>query len=424
MKEEVTATCDLLWDSVRAIHSQWTEWLGSIDVTFALASAALEYKWTKPSLGDSLEVKGLRHPLLELASTRAEYVKHSVSLGSSDEPSGMLLYGVNASGKSSLMKALGISVLLAQAGSFVPADSFTLRPYDAAFSRIWSHDNVWAGLSSFAVEVGELRDILQLATERSLVLGDEVCSGTESISATALVASTLEHLDGLGAHFIFATHLHDLLKVPGLLPRPGIGVWHLRVLQDASGKLIYDRTLQSGSGNSSYGLEVAKAMGLPLTLMQRAYEIRKTLEGSVHLSEAPRSSWNTQIARERCEVCGSQTVNALEVHHITPRSEGGSNTLRNLVVLCERCHDDHHRGDLSIGELRQTSEGLERETVRTEATTPGKSKTPERSVEEIETITTTLERFKGRPVARLVSALEQSGISMTPAEVKKWVKKG
>ena len=423
MKEEIAETCDLLWDSVRMIHSQWTDWLGSIDVTFALASAAMEYKWTKPNLGDILQVQGLRHPLLELATTRAEYVKHTVKLGSSGGPNGMLLYGVNASGKSSLMKSLGISILLAQAGSFVPADSLTLRPYDAAFSRIWSHDNVWAGLSSFAVEVGELRDILQLATERSLILGDEVCSGTESLSATALVASTLEHLDGLGAHFIFATHLHGLLQVPGLLPRPGIGVWHLRVHREASGKLVYDRSLQEGPGASSYGLDVAKAMGLPLTLMERAFAIRRALEGSVTLSEAPRSSWNTQIAREQCEVCGHAAVRDLEVHHRTPRAEGGGNELRNLVVLCETCHDDHHRGNLSIGELKQTSEGLERETVRTESITISKAKAHERSVEEIETINATLETFKGRPVGRLVTALEQAGITMTPAEVKKWIKK-
>ena len=424
MKEEVTATCDLLWDCVRMIHAQWIEWLGSIDVTFALASVATEYKWSKPTLGTHLEVKGLRHPLLELATTRAEYVKHAVTLGASQGPKGMLLYGVNASGKSSLMKALGISILLAQAGSFIPADSFVLRPYDAAFSRIWSHDNVWAGLSSFAVEVGELRDILQLATERSLVLGDEVCSGTESLSATALVASTLEHLDDLGAHFIFATHLHGLLQVPGLLPRPGIGVWHLRVQRDNSGKLVYDRNLQEGSGSSSYGLDVAKAMGLPLTLMERAFAIRRGLEGSISLSEAPRSSWNTQIARERCEVCGQSSVQELEVHHITPRAAGGGNELRNLVVLCERCHDDHHRGTLSIGELKQTSEGLERETERSESTgTTEKAKGKERTVEEIETIHATLETFKGRPIARLVTALETVGILMTPAEVKKWIKK-
>lgn len=420
MKEEVMSVCDQLWDSVRDLHGLWAEWLASVDVTFALASAALDYKWTQPMLGESLEVQGLRHPLLELASTRAEYVKHSVCLGGDNTPRGMLLYGVNASGKSSLMKALGISILLAQAGSFVPADSFVLRPYDAAFSRIWSHDNVWAGLSSFAVEVGELRDILNLATDKSLVLGDEVCSGTESSSATALVASTLEHLDSLGAHFIFATHLHDLLKVPGLYPRPGIGVWHLRVKREPDGRLVYDRTLQEGPGGTSYGLEVARAMGLPLALMDRAYAIRRTLDGSVRASEAPRSSWNTQISRQSCEVCGKECVRDLEVHHIKPRSEGGENSPRNLVVLCELCHDKHHAGVLEIGELQQTSEGLARSIVETTST---ESKVSSRSDEEIETIRATLESFKGRPLGRIQKALEQSGIRMTLPQLKSFMKK-
>jgi DNA mismatch repair protein MutS len=99
-----------------------------------------------------------------------------------------------------------------------------LCPYTSLHSRIWSHDNLWAGLSSFAVEVGELKDILDAADDKSLILGDEVCSGTESISATSLVAATLEHLHERKSHFLFATHLHDLLKVPGIAAPRNFGV--------------------------------------------------------------------------------------------------------------------------------------------------------------------------------------------------------
>ena len=195
LKQEVQAVCDTLWENVKEFQNSWVEWIGRVDCTMALAAVAKDFNWNKPALNSKgLIVKGLRHPLLESAQTRAEYISHDVTLGS-ENPNGWLIYGVNASGKSSLMKAVGIAVILAQAGSFVPATSFALRPYDAAFSRIWSHDNLWAGLSSFAVEIAELRDILSQSTDRSLVLGDEVCSGTESMSATALVAATLEHLD-------------------------------------------------------------------------------------------------------------------------------------------------------------------------------------------------------------------------------------
>ena len=423
LREEVRLVCDDLWEQVKIFQDDWIEWLGSVDCSLALATVAEEYGWCKPKLGEGLEAIGLRHPLLETAATRAAYVKHDVCLGSDgSQPKGWLIYGVNASGKSSLMKAVGIAVILAQAGSFVPATSFSLRPYDAAFSRIWNHDNVWAGLSSFAVEVSELRGILQCATKHSLVLGDEVCSGTESSSATALVAAVLEHLDSLGAHFIFATHLHDVLKVPGFLPRPSLAVYHLRVDRTPEGKLIYDRRLQPGPGSTAYGLEVAKAMGLPLTLMDRAHEIRRALGGMAAAEEAPTSSWNAQIQRQACEMCGHAIIRNLEVHHLTPRAEGGSNVLRNLAVLCETCHDKHHAGELEVGELQMTSDGLERSTVVSETTITKAKKKQELkwSEDEIKVIQVSLTKHKGRPMTRIVADLEEQGIHMTTAQLKKF----
>lgn len=416
LKKEVQNVCDTLWDSVRPFQNEWVQWLGRIDCTLALASAAREYKWAKPSIGKVLEIEGLRHPLLETCKTRMEYVKHSVQLGK-NSVNGWLLYGVNASGKSSLMKAVGISVILAQAGSFVPADSMILRPYDAAFSRIWSHDNIWSGLSSFAVEITELRDILQQATEKSLILGDEVCSGTESISATALVASTLEYLDTQRSHFIFATHLHDLMNVRGFLPRAGISVWHLRV-QRVGGKLIYDRTLQPGSGSPTYGLEVAHAMGIPLAILDRAHSIRRSLSGEVAITDAPKSTWNSNIVRHVCEVCKCKIVNELEVHHIQQRSAGGDNQLRNLIVLCERCHDLHHAGNLDIGPLLMTSDGLERSHGSVSDTNSRSGKWTE---EEIDTIIAAVTRFRGRPLVRACLFLEESGIIITQSQIKKFL---
>lgn len=420
LRKETIPVCDQLWDCVKGFQTEWVNWLGRVDSTLALASVAKELGWCRPSLGNHLQIDGLRHPLLDTALTRMEYVKHSVSLGERER--GWLIYGVNASGKSSLMKATGIAVLLAQAGSYVPADSMSIRPYDAAFSRIWSHDNVWAGLSSFAVEIQELCDILCRATDKSLVLGDEVCSGTESLSATSLVASTLEYLDTVGAHFMFATHLHDLQKVPGFLPRPGIAVWHLRVIRTPQGKLIYDRSLQAGSGRSTYGLEVAKAMGIPFTVLERAHEIRRSLGGEVAEEDAPKSSWNSSIQRKACEVCGSLVVKDLEVHHITPRCEGGSNSLRNLVVLCEACHDKHHAGELEVGELRMTSEGLERSTVVTSSGTATSSKSLGWTEEQKDTIRTIVQKYKGRPSKRIILAIkEDCNMNITPAQLKSFL---
>jgi DNA mismatch repair protein MutS len=426
LRQERVPACDTLWEMAVPFQKEWFAWLGRVDCTVALAATARQNNWSRPALTtEGLELEGLCHPLLYTAQTRMEYVKHSVRLGAGgqspgagDQANGWLIYGVNASGKSSLMKAVGIAVILAQAGSFVPADSMRLRPYDAAFSRIWSHDNIWAGLSSFAVEVSELRDILAQSTERSLVLGDEVCSGTESMSATALVASTLEHLDEKGCHFMFATHLHDLMKVPKLLPRPGIAVWHLRVQRTAEGKLIYDRTLQPGSGSCTYGLEVAKAMGIPFKVLERAHEIRRALGGEAAVTDAPKSLWNPDIQRKACEVCGEAVVKDLEVHHIVQRSDGGGNSLRNLVVLCERCHDKHHAGALEVGELRQTSEGLERSVSAGAGAKAQPKVQPKWSVEQLETIRATLKKLQGRPLTRVCLALEEEGIRIKPAQLK------
>jgi len=420
LKRELLGVCDTLWESVRVFQNSWVEWLGLVDCSLSLAAVAKELKWARPKLGSSLHIEGLRHPLLESAQTRMEYVKHSVILGEETKERGWLIYGVNASGKSSLMKATGIAVLLAQAGSFVPADSMVLRPYHSAFSRIWTHDNVWAGLSSFAVEIAELRDILTSATERSLVLGDEVCSGTESMSATSLVASTLEHLDSVGAHFMFATHLHDLMKVPKFLPRPGIAVWHLRVRRNDDGKLIYDRTLQPGSGSSTYGLEVAKAMGIPLPLLQRAHEIRRALGGEVTSSDAPRSSWNSNIQRQICEVCGSSVVRDLEVHHIVQRSDGGDNSLRNLAVLCESCHDRHHAGDLEVPPIIMTTDGPERASA-TSITSLSRQRVRTTDIfteEEQRIIRESLQSYQGRPLQRTSLALQEQGIRITVPQLR------
>lgn len=427
LAKESLVACDGLWDSVKEIQDTWTSWLGRVDCSFSLAAAANAYGWCRPVLGESLKIESLRHPLLEMQQTRVQYVTHNVELGAG--ASGWLIYGVNASGKSSLMKATGIAVILAQAGAFVPASSMTIRPYDAAFSRIWSHDNIWAGLSSFAVEVKELADILKLSTERSLVLGDEVCSGTESYSATSLVAATLEHLEAKGAHFMFATHLHDLLKVPGLLDLPGISVWHLRVIREG-GKLIYDRTLQPGSGSATYGLEVARAMGLPVELMNRAYAIRRQLGGEAAADEAPSSSWNTGIKRQACEHCGAAVVRDLEVHHIDERANGGGNHIRNLVVLCEKCHDKHHSKEIEILPLTQTSEGPERVDVaslasfseRIKIATIAPVKKAKWTEDEIETIKATVNQLQGRPVQRIATELQETHrILITAPQLKKFL---
>jgi DNA mismatch repair protein MutS len=347
-------------------------WVCQVDATQCISRISRENGYTCPQLdevdeghGSALQIKNIRHPLVEASSSRVTYVTHDVELGY-DSTKGWLVYGMNASGKSTLMKAVGLCVLLAQAGCFVPAKEMRLRPFHAIYTRILNQDNLFAGLSSFAVEMSELRDILRNANKYTLVLGDELCSGTESISAQALVASGIQWLSARNAKFIFATHLHDLpqyIQTEEL----GVKVWHLHVEYDpVTKKLVYDRSLRPGSGSTLYGLEVARAMDLPFEFIEQALVNRHKMMGSTKQMDAPVSSWNREIVRKECEVCHKPTVRDLEVHHIQPRAlatntilpDGTAmNTKNNLMVLCEECHDSVHAGTVTLGAVHMTSDG-------------------------------------------------------------------
>jgi DNA mismatch repair protein MutS len=227
-------------------------WISHIDCTQCIGRVSKEKGYCCPTIqdndkitGSSVDIKNIRHPLVEATSSRISYVKHDIKLGTNTNTNinstnkGWLVYGMNASGKSTLMKATGLCVLLAQAGCFVPAKEMTLKPFKAIYTRILNQDNLFAGLSSFAVEMSELRDILRNADKHTLVLGDELCAGTESISAQALVASGIQWLSSRSAKFIFATHLHGL---PSVIDTSvlGVEVWHLHVEYDPlTKKLVF-----------------------------------------------------------------------------------------------------------------------------------------------------------------------------------------
>ena len=413
-----------------------SEWVSRMDVGLTLAKVAVELGYVKPSLieGDegSLQIKGLRHPLLELQDRKVQYVQHDISLGcSNDGNQGWLLYGLNASGKSSLMRATGLAVLLAQAGSFVPAQSMTLCPFSSLHTRIINTDNLWMGLSSFAVEMSEMRDIFQSAGPKSLVLGDELCSGTETTSATALVAAGLNGLLKRGARFLFATHLHGLNQISEVATNPLLQIWHLHVEYDQiNDRLVYHRTLKKGSGSSLYGLEVAKAMRIPSDILEDAVRFRKQIAGEADIQKSVGSSWNSQIIRRTCEKCGAKEADDLEVHHIKPRatsiggrlSDGSSvHSAANLIVLCDVCHDALHRDEFVVGPLVQTSDGLERSTVIS-VVSSAKLVKSKWSEEDLQTIQTESKKYSHLTVPNLVKYLKnQHNISISAACLRKMI---
>ena len=415
----------------------WTkisEWITNIDVNSSLAIVAKQNGYEKPNIIDgdvgSIQIQGLRHPLLEMQDRKIPYVQHNVGLGLEQQETGQqgwLLYGLNASGKSSLMRAVGLAVLLAQGGSFVPCSGMTLAPFASLHTRIINTDNLWMGLSSFAVEMSEMREIFREAGPRSLVLGDELCSGTETTSATALVAAGLKGLLKRGARFLFATHLHGLSSIPEVVGDQRLKIWHLHVEYDKmKDKLVYHRTLREGSGSSLYGLEVAKAMRIPDDILEDAILFRKRLAGEAELSESVGSSWNSGIIKYKCNICGKTDFSTLEVHHIMERNKANStghladnsnvHSQANLVVVCDKCHDGIHGGTLAIGPMVQTSDGMER-SVTTVTSSSIKSKWSEEQLKEIHDA---VARFPKLSVANLSKyLLNQHNIHISGPTLKK-----
>jgi DNA mismatch repair protein MutS len=415
------------------IFTQWvniSEWITATDVNICLARVAKEYGYIKPTIlhnssEGTIEINGLRHPLLEAQDRKIPYVQHDVHIGT-EQIKGWLLYGLNASGKSSLMRAVGLATLLAQGGSFVPASSMTLAPFQSLHTRIINTDNLWMGLSSFAVEMSEMRDIFRDAGSKSLVLGDELCSGTETTSATALVAAGLKGLLRRGAKFLFATHLHGLSRIEEVVKDPNLKIWHLHVEYDKiKDKLVYHRTLREGSGSSLYGLEVAKAMKIPDDILEDAIRFRKTLAGETELSGSVGSSWNSFISKVKCSICGSTENSDLEVHHIKERHLANKHGIlpdgskvhnqANLIVLCDLCHDKTHNGAIEIGQMIQTSDGMERSVTTITSTSRSKW-----SQEENEIIKTAFIKFPKLSAAGLSKyLLNQHTIQISASTLQK-----
>ena len=412
IKKELPPICNTISDSYKELWLQIEDYISDIDILFTLARVSKEKNFVKPIYEDNIngsgfKINGLRHPLIEEQNSKQEYVKHNVSL----DKNGWLLYGMNASGKSSLMKAIGIAVLLAQVGCYVPATSFTLKPYKGIYTRILNQDNIYTGLSSFAVEMLELREILKKADEYSLVLGDELCSGTESVSATALVAAGIIWLDKKKSSFIFATHYHGLNDIEKIKELENLKIYHLKVHYDAvKDILIYDRNLEEGPGNTYYGLEVAKAMNIPYEYLELAQEIRKEI-----LKEGTRTSpYNSKLLVKECEICGNRINSILEVHHITQQKEANKDgflpdgahkdSMNNLIVLCEKCHDEHHAGKLKIGKMKQTSEGEIRELEFVNE----KKKVSKWKNEELKIIHSYLKKYTNIGLKRIIFDLKQN----------------
>ena len=321
-----------------------------LDGIFTRARIAQKYNYCKPIVAEGekafLAVEDLRHALIEHIQLDEIYKPNSIVLGDGEQDI-VLLYGVNAVGKSSFIKSVGISIVMAQSGFFVPASAFTYKPYERLFTRILGNDNIFKGLSTFQVEMSELNSILHFADQNSLVIGDELCSGTEMVSALSIFCSGIEHLHSSHCSAIFATHLHEVAGISNVTDLDRVNIKHMSIKYNPdSGLLEYDRAIREGFGERCYGLEVCKSMSMPAEFLDRAWAIRAEIQPEFQsMFMRKTSKYNSNKVVTNCEQCGS--AKDVETHHMRPQNNANENGFietfsknhcANLQILCKQCH--------------------------------------------------------------------------------------
>ena len=348
------------------LFNKLVDLIGFIDLNTCLSKLSIENVYCKPEIIESDKSifigKDTRHPIVEKIQQEIEYIPNDIEL----TENGILLYGTNACGKSTLMKSIGLTLIMAQAGFFVPCSSLKYSPYTQIFTRILNNDNIFKRQSSFAVEMGELRSILKRADNKSLVLGDEVCSGTETTSALSIVSAALKTLSDIKCSFIFTSHLHQLMDIKLVKDIKSLQVYHLKILYDKIKEiLIYQRKLEKGSGPAIYGLEVCKSLNLGDDFISLARNVQMEISdiNKILLNEK-HSNYNKELVMDKCQICKNKSEHT---HHIKEQNTSDKNNIidnhhkninHNLVQLCESCHHKVHNENLRIYGFIQSSEGI------------------------------------------------------------------
>lgn len=408
------------------------KFISDIDVIKSFAKTAKLFNYCKPQIVNQdrsfIDAKDIRHPIVERLSINTHYVPNDINLSSTNNEDGMLLFSLNAAGKSTYLKSVGLNIILAQMGCYVAAKEFKYSPYHHIFTRVSGDDNIFYGQSSFALEMSELRSILTYANENSLVLGDEVCRGTETTSALAIVSSTLNKFSQNRINFIFATHLHKLSEMKVITDLKNIGIYHLSV-DTTNDSIKYERKLKRGSGESIYGLEVAKHLIHDKEFIDFAYAVRNELLNVPEYVLQPKSSkYNSDIYIDKCEICGKTYKDEqLDVHHILFQCNCDNdgmidhikkNDKNNLVVLCKEHHIQVHNKNLEIYGYTDTENGSTLsykfiDNLEYEDKKRNRLKYDEKTVEIIE-------QFKGKPLNYVIKKLnDEYNIKISRATLNK-----
>ena len=279
--------------------------LASLDCLLSLATVAAERRYVRPVVDESLQldIRQGRHPVIEtLMPPGEEYVPNDVHLDTEKQQI-IIITGPNMAGKSALLRQTALITLLAQTGSFVPAESARIGLVDKIFTRVGASDNISVGESTFMVEMSEAANIMNNLTPRSLVLFDELGRGTSTYDGISIAWAIVEHIhENAAAHArtLFATHYHELNEMETLFPR--IKNWNVSVVEK-DGRVVFLRTLQRGGSEHSFGIHVARLAGMPGAIVRRAGEVLKQLERTttggravkMPQAEAPAADDNLQL---------------------------------------------------------------------------------------------------------------------------------
>lgn len=291
--------------------------LAELDLLVSFATVANEYNYCQPKINENgnIGIANGRHPVIErFISDR--YVPNDL-LMDHEKNEFILLTGPNMSGKSSFLRQTALICLLAQMGSFVPAESAELGLVDRIFTRVGASDNLTQGVSTFMAEMQEAANILNNATSLSLIILDELGRGTSTYDGVSIAWAISEYIhEKIKAKTIFATHYHELTEIIGKLPRAEN---YCVAVSEDNGKVVFLHKIIKGASSRSYGIEVGRLAGLPDEIISRATEILENLESKTELKPAPKSAQSTlplKISAAQKKVV--ETIKDLDVDQLTP----------------------------------------------------------------------------------------------------------
>ena len=316
--QQVGAGAPSILDTARA--------LAQVDVFCSLADVASRYGYVRPELndGDAMDIKQGRHPVVERMLPAGGFVPNDVRM-SNDDAQLIILTGPNMAGKSTYIRQVALIVLMAQLGSYVPAEAASIGVVDRLFTRVGLQDDLAVGQSTFMIEMVETAAILNHATPRSLIVLDEIGRGTSTYDGLAIARAVAEYTHNhprLGCKTLFATHYHELTQLAEVLPR--VRNFNVAVSED-QGDVVFLRRIVPGGADKSYGVHVARLAGLPGSVVNRAWEVLGELEdgASQGRGDARRRRTGRGPAPEQLPLLGAtpravEELLALDIESLTP----------------------------------------------------------------------------------------------------------